>query len=64
MKLICEISLLLVIIAPLVQSLDLSLQSFTCDESLAIYALELSMKCNGTNNCAFGETATMYGERE
>ncbi len=64
MKSIFEISLFLVVVAPFVQSLDLTLQSFTCDETLPIYALDLSMKCNGADICTFGETATMYGERE
>lgn len=64
MKSIFEISLLVVVAAPFVQSLDLTLQGFTCDETLPIYAIDLSMKCNGGNVCTFGETATMYGERE
>ena len=57
-------SLLLLLVVPLVQSLDISLQSFTCDVGLPIYAVELSMKCNGQTKCTFGETAIVYGERE
>jgi hypothetical protein len=54
----------LLVAAPLAQSLDLSLQSFTCDEGLPFYAVELAMNCNGNAKCTFGETATIYGERK
>jgi hypothetical protein len=54
----------LLVTAPLAQSLDLSLQSFTCDESMPFYAVKLTMSCNGNTKCTFGETATIYGERK
>lgn len=54
----------LLVAAPLAQSLDLSLKSFTCDESLPFYAVKLTMSCNGNTKCTFGETATIYGERK
>jgi hypothetical protein len=54
----------LLVVVPLAQSLDLTLQSFTCDESLPFYAVKLTMSCNGVERCTFGEAASIYGERK
>lgn len=45
-------------------ALDIIMQAVTCDQSLAIYAESLTMTCEGSNRCTFGNSATINGTRE
>jgi hypothetical protein len=48
----------------LASALDVSLNSFKCDNSLPIYATVIGMYCGASKSCTFGEEATLYGTRK
>ena len=47
-------------------ALDVSIQSVSCDESLAFYAEQdgIQMTCDGSSRCTFGDEVLVYGDRE
>jgi hypothetical protein len=44
-----------------VSALDISLKSFTCDQTLPIFATDLYMSCNGNAQCTLGQKSDLFG---